>query len=141
MGLDKIKQTNSFSANVVHSLDATHIILFCAQWFNDQEIHRPISFVHDCYGTTLNYVGDMNILLRKAFIELYESKNEKPIYLIQFHQRQIQNLKDAGFEVNDDNTHFVLPLSNGVKNIIIPPVPKLGKLDIQEITDALYKIY
>lgn len=62
----KRKQAQGASPNIIHSLDAAHLML---------TVHRadfPITTIHDSYGCLLADMPKLYKLLRETFVELYE---------------------------------------------------------------------
>jgi len=129
---DSSKQTNAIIPNIIHSLDASHLI----NVINSTPYSEYIITVHDCFGTHPN---DMEILatrVKKEFILLYTQDN----FLQKFHDRIIQSIKDNNFEINlnqMEHGYFVIFNDEYIK---IPNVPKLGSLDLQKIVDSKYMI-
>lgn len=63
----KRKQSQGASPNIIHSLDAAHLML---------TIHKadfPVTTIHDSYGCLVSDMDKLYKLLRETFLELYES--------------------------------------------------------------------
>ena len=73
-------------------------------------------------------MNELEYLVKKEFILLYSNSE----FLKSFHQRFIQNINDNNFEIKTENKETYVYLDNLTK-YKIPPVPKLGKLDIEKI--------
>lgn len=99
--MDKGKQTQAIIPNIIHSLDATHLmsIINSANSLG----FKPVLTIHDCFGTLPNKMADLELSVKKEFIETY--KNED--FLNKFHDRILQTLEDNQFLVK----------GNKVKNI------------------------
>ena len=67
--LDKRKQVNAIIPNIIHSLDASHLmkIIISAK----RNSYLNILSVHDCFGTYPNHVGEMIEIVKEEFIKLY----------------------------------------------------------------------
>lgn len=132
--IDRLKQTNAIIPNIIHSLDATHLINLINK---AQDIgFAPIITVHDCFGTHPNKMDELAFMVKKEFILLYSQDN----FLETYHNRLIQSIKDNKFEVifnEEDKFYYVINNDYWIK---IPNVPKLGELDLQKIIDSKYMI-
>lgn len=132
--LDRLKQTNAIIPNIIHSLDATHLINLINK---SQDIRfAPIITVHDCFGTLPNKMDELAFMVKKEFILLYSQDN----FLETYHNRLIQSIKDNKYDVifnEEDKFYHVI---NNEDLIKIPNVPKLGDLDLQKIIDSKYMI-
>lgn len=67
--IDGGRQVNGASPNVVHSMDATHLVKTINRCL-DQGI-TSFSAIHDSYGTHAGDVEDLQRIIRKAFHDLY----------------------------------------------------------------------
>jgi DNA-directed RNA polymerase len=125
--LDRLKQTNAIIPNIIHSLDATHLINLIN---NSVDIgFAPIITVHDCFGTHPNKMDELAFMVKKEFVLLYSQDN----FLETYHNRLIQSIKDNNFEVVfsiEDKCNYIF---NNDYLIKIPNVPKLGELDLKKI--------
>ncbi len=63
----KNKQSQGASPNIIHSLDAAHLALTTYQ------ATFPITTIHDSFGALLADVPELFVLLRKTFLQLYET--------------------------------------------------------------------
>ena len=131
--LDTRKQINAIIPNIIHSLDASHLmnIIESAISLNINNI-LP---VHDCFGTHPNLVNKLRHLVKCEFVGLYLDSN----YLELYHQRFIQSLNDNHFQVlvDDEGRSYIKP---NRKKYYIPELPKLGNLDLSKILDSQYFI-
>lgn len=130
--IDNSKQAQAIIPNIIHSLDASHLVNLIKAASNDN--FRPIITVHDCFGTLPNLMGDLDYRVKKEFILLY-SKFE---FLNLFHQRFIQNLKDNQFEIVTKNGKSYVIFRDKLLEIPVPP--KLGNLDLDNIIKSKYMI-
>ena len=67
--VDNRKQKQAIIPNVIHSLDASHLINLVATANTINLI--PIITIHDCFGTSPNKMGLVHNLVLKEFISLY----------------------------------------------------------------------
>ncbi|QNF14440.1 hypothetical protein FT670_10430 [Aeromonas jandaei] len=69
--LDKNKQKGAIAPNVVHSLDATHLMMtVCAA--HDQGI-KHFALIHDSFGTHATNTDQMFRIVREQMVELYKA--------------------------------------------------------------------
>lgn len=131
--IDKIKQVNAIIPNIIHSLDASHLINLINTL--DDINFKPFICVHDCFGTHPNDLEFLFYLIKKEFILLYSTEN----FLNKFHDRLLQNLEDHHYIINSDENDNKFVLINK-KSFLIPNLPKLGKLDLEKIKDSKYMV-
>lgn len=102
--LDKNKQKNAIAPNVVHSLDATHLMMtVCAA--HDQDI-KHFALIHDSFGTHAANTDLLFRIVREQMVELYK---DDPLGQI------IEDLK--GQMMEDDLKNLPKPHSKGLLNI------------------------
>lgn len=131
---DKLKQSNAIIPNIVHSLDATHLMNVINTNFDEK--YDPIITVHDCFGTHPNNMEQLVYRVKKEFIILYSQQN----FLQTFHNRIIQSIRDNNFEVlfnSEEQQNYVVLNEELLK---IPNTPQLGELDLQKIIESKYMI-
>ena len=131
---DKLKQSNAIIPNIIHSLDASHLMNVINTNF-DQNFD-PIVTVHDCFGTHPNNMEHLVYRVKKEFIILYSQQN----FLETFQNRILQSIRDNNFEIifnNEDNKSYVIFNEESIK---IPNIPKLGDLDLKKIIESRYMI-
>jgi len=63
----KGKQSQGASPNIIHSLDAAHLSMTVSQ------APFPITTIHDSFGCLLGNMPELFTLLRKTFLELYQT--------------------------------------------------------------------
>nr|WP_281397195.1 DNA-directed RNA polymerase [Kaustia mangrovi] len=106
--IDSRKQRNSVAPNFVHSMDAAHLRDTVRRAF-DEGI-SAISVIHDDYGTYAADTGKLHRIIREAFVSLYED-----------------NTPLADFKSAHESA-----------DIHLPPLPKTGDLDINEVLNSRY---
>lgn len=100
---DKAKQIQGIIPNIIHSLDASHIMGLIKNANKDK--FTPIITIHDCFGTLPNKMGELEHRVKKEFVLLY-TRNK---FLSDYHKRFIQSLKDNNFKlIKENGTLFVL---------------------------------
>lgn len=85
--------------NLIHSLDATSLILLYKQF---STLYKEPQFysIHDCFGTTCGKVYSIKYLLASVYTNLYSDNN----YLIKFNQDVLNYISS--------NTHHVVDKDN-----------------------------
>ncbi len=58
--------TSAISPNIVHSWDASHLSLVCANWLGS------IGVIHDSFSTHASDIPDLLVLIKQSFIWMYE---------------------------------------------------------------------
>ena len=69
--IDKIRQKNAIAPNLIHSLDAS-VMMLTIEACKAKGINS-FGMIHDSYGTHAKMASDMAKILRQVFISLYES--------------------------------------------------------------------
>ena len=131
--LDKSKQIQAVIPNIIHSLDASHLINILNTGLNSTLSH--IITVHDCFGTHPNEVGDLKKLVILEFIKLYTDTD----FLNLFHERLLQSFTDNQVEVHTDENGKKYLKPNRIK-IYLPEIPPKGELDLLKIKESQYII-
>jgi DNA-directed RNA polymerase len=128
-----MKQINAVIPNIVHSLDAAHL-MNVVNSIEDKGI-GPVITVHDCFGTHPNKMGDLQYEVKKEFILLYTDHG----FLETFHNRIIQSIRDNNLEIIEIGgvPRFVLLIDEEVE---IPQLPEIGKLDLEDVNHSTYII-
>lgn len=132
---DKSKQEQAIIPNVIHSLDASHLMKILIQGEKDQ--FGPIITVHDCFGTLPSKMEELDFRVKKEFLLLYIDGN----FLFKFNERCLQTIRDNGIEIysnSKDKKEYVITQNN--KLLPIPTLPSIGSLDLEKITKAKYFI-
>lgn len=142
---DKTKQAQAIIPNIIHSLDASHLINVI-----NASLDTQVIAVHDCFGSLPNKMCYLSNVVKNEFISLYSRKN----YLENFHERVLQSLKDHHYNILNEN-QIKLKLDNKVlsyqyveflnknkqyKYLPIPILPKIGNLDLKSIIFSEYFI-
>lgn len=135
--LDSKKQEQAIIPNIIHSLDANHLINI----INSARLENfsPIISVHDCFGTLPNKMPHLEYRVRKEFILLYSQDN----FLSLFHKTLINSIKNNNIKLypeNENDNNKLTKVFIKDKWINIPKVPQLGKLDLQKIINSKYII-
>ena len=131
--LNKAKQKQAIIPNIVHSLDASHLInlINTAADIN----FYPIITIHDCFGTLPNKMSELDFMVRKEFIIIY-SKGE---FIKNFHNRFLQSISDNQYKFDDKNNPTCVILDSR-NRLPLPALPVLGDLDIENIKNSKYMI-
>jgi Autographiviridae RNA polymerase len=129
--LSKTKQNQAIIPNIIHSLDANHLINLLNS-SNDQGF-APIITIHDCVGIFPNKRARLELehSVKKEFIFLYTNSN----FLNTFHDRIIQSITDKKLSIIEEKCSIFVLLNDQL--IKKPELPELGKLDLQNITFLL----
>jgi DNA-directed RNA polymerase len=139
------KQIQAIIPNIIHSLDASHLIkLINSVNSGHEDAHYKMNYlkyvipVHDCFGTHPNQLGLLEEMVKREYIWIYS--NEK--FLVKFHNKIIKNIKDNNFKIiNKDNKMFVVFFNKSKKELLlVPELPKEGKFNIKDILDSKYMI-
>jgi DNA-dependent RNA polymerase len=133
--LDIRKQTQAIIPNIIHSLDANHLIKIINSAKEDNL--SPIISIHDCFGTHPNKMGELEFKIKKEFILLYTNEN----FINTFHNRIIQSITDNNINILTINNKNYVEIENEDCTLVeIPNVPKLGELDLNNIIHAKYMV-
>jgi len=131
------KQNQAIIPNVIHSLDASHLInLINKAKFNG--IKNVLS-IHDCFGTHPNKMGLLKELVISEFIKLYTTED----FLSKFNKQILKSLVDNNYKIYYQNNKNVDDSSKSTKYILIddkkvfiPNLPKKGKLNLDLMTNS-----
>lgn len=107
--VDVLKQRNGSSPNVVHHVDATHMMM-CIAACIDAGIHH-FAMIHDDFGTHAADAGELQRIIGETFVDLY--KNNDIL---------------ANFKQVHEERH----------GIVLPPLPDVGSLDIETVLKSGY---
>ena len=69
--LDKRKQNQAIIPNIIHSLDANHLMSVIN--YSYKHLPFPIITIHDCFGTHPNHMEDLEKIVKLEFI--FEDNN------------------------------------------------------------------
>ena len=106
--IHKNRQTSAFPPNYIHSLDSAHMLLTAIEM---DKLGLTFSAVHDSFWTHPCDIDEMNDVLRRSFIDLYE----KPL---------LEELKET-WELQYPSLEF-------------PDLPERGDLDLNDVRKAPY---
>jgi len=109
--IDKRKMLSGASPNFVHSLDAAALTITVSKCL-DAGI-TDFAMVHDSYGTHSPNMPLLNDELRKAFVEMYEEHD----VLLNLYTSAVTTLP---------------------KEVLVPPPPVKGTLDLKEVLQSDY---
>jgi len=140
-------QTQAILPNIIHSMDASHLILI----LNKSNKISPIISIHDCFGTLPNNMIDLENLVKYEFINLYSKDN----FLEKFHSDLMDILEKnkINYEVNRNehkvyiflNNYDLTLNSNKSRKKKLEPLwfwlpPQDGDLNLEQIKDSNYLI-
>lgn len=111
LDMDVMKSANSISPNVVHSLDASHLMLTVAM--GNQEGINSFALIHDSFGTHPSETDKFFRVIREAFLTLYTATDVFSDLKAQFEQQ--------------------IPPSES-----LPSLPQKGSLNRELILESLY---
>ena len=160
--LDKLntrKQAQAIIPNIIHSLDSSHLIKIVLSAIDNN--FKPILTVHDCFGTHPNKIKELSEIVTKEFIELYSNDQ----FLQKFHKKIIESIKDNYYNVIKINNNYYVEFDNNKNNLVvidtdtdsdiiknkkkfnnkielllIPKLPKMGSLILEDIINSKYMI-
>lgn len=136
--LDTIKQTQAIIPNIIHSLDANHILILINNC-KKQDFY-PIITIHDCFGTLPNKMLQLESRIKNDFILLYTNDH----FLQKFHDKTLESIKDNQFEIIAIKNSETGSIENYVEfmgqDLRIPDKPKMGKLDLQNLRSSNYMV-
>lgn len=110
--LDSKRQANGISPNLIHSMDASHLMGVANRCY-DHDI-RSLAVVHDSFGVHAARASELQSILRNTFADLYETN-----WLEVFREEFVSQLPPEWADQ-------------------IPPVPDLGDFDIQSVRRSDY---
>ena len=137
---NKTKQVNAIIPNIIHSLDASHLMCIIEE-ANRIGLKNVLS-IHDCFGTHPNDLFKLNELVRENFILLYSNSS----FLKTFHNRLLQTIKDNNLKiikkpvVKGEPVKYLVVSENSDQYYEIPVLPKKGKLNLELIRKSKYMI-
>jgi DNA-directed RNA polymerase len=110
--LNNRKQSQGISPNFVHSMDASHMMLTVNACV-DAGV-TSFAMIHDSYGTHAADAETLSYHLRRQFIDQYSGN------------------------VLEDFRDEILELVPEEKHNLIPPVPPMGTLDLEDVMKSEY---
>lgn len=123
---DTRREVQAIIPNIIHSLDASHLIMVINKWNN------YILPIHDCFGTHPNDMVYLAELVRETFVSLYSSQN----FLKKIDDKFRENLSDYKVKilVKDGIEVVETPISKNRSSYLpLPILPKIGDLNINDI--------
>lgn len=104
---DKRKQVRALMPNLIHSLDASSLVLLYSKFSN---IYNNPQFysVHDCFGTTMDKVENLKTLLASVYTDLYSRDN----YLDKFDKCILDHIENSTPEGTLDRKKRTVKLPN-----------------------------
>ncbi|MDC0134506.1 hypothetical protein OAI36_00465 [Alphaproteobacteria bacterium] len=112
-GVDKAKSASAIAPNVIHSMDAAHLLLTV---LNGLQVKIQDYFlIHDSFATTPADTQKLYEIIRKSFIEIY---SDYCLY---------QSVLDYNIDQFTD-----------LSKVELPSIPTKGKLVLQDIKDSRY---
>ena len=109
----KTKSSNAISPNIIHAMDATHLMLTVLSC-QDNGV-EDLMVIHDSFSTTIGNADKMKDILRLAFVELY---SEYCLYTDLLNQCKARH-------PSPDSVEW-------------PEVPEKGTLDLQQVLESDY---
>ena len=109
--VDRRRMRNAISPNVVHSLDASHLVMSVC-YASDNDIHN-FAMIHDSFGTHAANTNLLAACLREAFVQMYETNDV----------------------LGDLRQQFMRQAPVGEEGKI-PQLPAKGDLDISAVRDS-----
>jgi DNA-directed RNA polymerase, mitochondrial len=70
--MDKARQANGIAPNLIHSLDAAHLMMTITKARNKHHI-ESFAVVHDSFGTHACDIEQLGVVLRETFVDLYSN--------------------------------------------------------------------
>jgi len=135
--LDLAKQSRAFMPNLIHSLDATSLMLLVNNYFSNDELDcKNIYTIHDCFAMPMNHVEFIIDTLRKVYISLYsdsnylEELNNGILEIIKLHYRDL--------EYNAESEELILYIDDKIKKYQYPNIKALLDKRFHLSTGAYY---
>nr|QWO71390.1 RNA polymerase [Termitomyces sp. T123] len=129
--LDKKAQINAVIPNIVHSLDASHLMQVI-KTCEDLNIDNILP-IHDCFGCHPNNLEIVFKIIKMEFINIYSQEE----FLTKYQNYVENHLKVIGFEVKElKGKKWVIYRNNS--KLELPVAPKIGTLNLNEVLDSQY---
>ncbi|SAK95803.1 DNA-dependent RNA polymerase [Caballeronia temeraria] len=124
------KQRNSIAPNFVHSLDSAHLMAVVLKAV-DNGINDFL-LIHDSFAALPNQMPKFNVLIRDAFVELYE--NNEPL------EGVLSNAVDDIMALVEkcDSADVMSKLQKSMKDLGKLGIPAKGTLDLEAIRQSPY---
>lgn len=116
--IDVKSNVRGFVANLIHSMDASHINLIIKNMKQNNSTF-PIYTIHDCFATTPNNMFILNNIVLSSFVEQYYSEN----YITKLHQNLLDTISsyDQYKIVVDNGTQYIIGNNTRLE---IPKIPQ-----------------
>lgn len=111
--VDKAKSASAVSPNVIHSMDAAHLLLTVLNGLQ-QEIHEYF-LIHDSFATTAADTQKLYKIIRSSFVELY-----------------------SDFCLYQSVLDYNIDQFTNLSKVELPSIPKKGNLVLEDIKDSRY---
>ena len=118
--LDKGKQVAAIIPNVIHSLDAAHLMKFVVSAFDSGL--NPVLTVHGCFGSHPNQLEALQFLVKLEFIQIYSNA----YFLEKFHSRNLQIITDNNHKILSDKKTGLQYTVNLNKKFLYSQCPRFG---------------
>jgi DNA-directed RNA polymerase, mitochondrial len=89
--VDRRKQVESIIPNVIHSLDASHLMFVFRVCINSNIL--LVITVHDCFGTLPNQMFHLEQVVKKQFVYLYTKEN----FCKKFNKKLLESIEDNNY--------------------------------------------
>lgn len=119
--LDVKANVRGFVANLIHSLDASHINLIIKNIIQKKNQDKiPLYTIHDCFATTPYNMNKLNNIVLTSFIEQYYESN----YIRKLHQNLLEQITSFGIIIIKENDVSYIIDPNTNEKIYIPKIPQ-----------------
>jgi Autographiviridae RNA polymerase len=129
------KSRDAAAANVVHALDAAHMMLVAIAC---QRADIDIMGIHDCYVCLASQADTLNEIIRQELVRMYEQCDP----LTQIRDMALQTLTPE--QPSSKMADTLAPLAKriaaaaGIQPPDLPNVPERGSFDLREIINNVY---
>lgn len=132
--LNTSKQIQAIIPNIIHSLDASHLIRVINSSIKGG--FYPVITIHDCFGTHPNKMDVLSQKVKTEFALLYGGDS----FLHKFHKHIISTLRANNYKIKKIDGLYSVYFSLKDEWIDLPKIPKLGELDLNAIKESSYMI-
>lgn len=132
--IDRRSQRTALMPNIVHSLDAANIIK-ALDIFKPNS--RDIFTIHDCFASHASNIEHLQMCVKRGFVSLYVHEE----FIRKFHTNCISTMceRDPARIKVDPSAGTVYDLETS-KSHMIPEMPQMGDLDIEQIIKSRYMV-
>ena len=124
------REVQAIIPNIIHSLDATHLMKVIDRWDKDKYI-LPI---HDCFGTHPNDMIKLAEIVRLEFVSLYSQYD----FLQNLDAKFRRELKEYKVEIVDIKgvEHVKIKIHRKEESFIpLPILPERGSMNIKDVIE------